>query len=76
MSIDEIQTELDLISTAIARITSQPVSSFAIQGRQNAYEGAGKLEALYKRQQYLETQLARLQSGGRGIRVRSGVPGR
>lgn len=72
MTAAEIQTELDLISGAIARITGAQVSSFSIQGRQNTYEGAAKLEALYKRQAFLTAQLTRVQRGG-GIRTRYGV---
>lgn len=75
MTASQIETELATINAAILRITENKVSSFSTGGRQVAFEGALKLEQLYTRQQYLEAQLARLNStGGRGgIPVRYGV---
>jgi len=67
----QIETELTSINLAILRITDAKVSSFSSGGRQNTFEGAGKLEALYRRQSHLESQLTRLARGG--IRVRYGV---
>jgi hypothetical protein len=69
----QIQTELDAILLAILRITESKVSTFSTGGRQVAFEGAGKLEALYKRQSYLESELARMNRGVSGIPVRYGV---
>ncbi len=69
----QITAELEQITLAILRITESKVSTFSTGGRQVAFEGAGKLEALYKRQQYLEAQLTRINAGGGGIRVRPGV---
>ncbi len=73
MTATQISTELEQINLAILRITESKVSTFSTGGRQVAFEGAGKLEALYKRQQYLEAQLSRLERGGAGIPVRYGV---
>lgn len=71
----QIETELTVVNAAILRVTEQKVASYSVTGRQNAFEGAGKLTALYARQQYLENQLARLTRNGGvgGIRVRPGV---
>lgn len=71
----QIETELTAVNAAILRITEQKTSTYSVQSRQVAFEGAGKLDALYKRQQYLEAQLSRLQANGGvpGIRLRYGV---
>ena len=74
MTQTEITTELTAIAAAILRITGQKTISTSVGGRQTAFEGAGKLTALYARQGELEARLARLQRNGTtGIPGRSGV---
>lgn len=68
----DIQSELAIVRASIRTITGQVLAGEDIGQKNVAYASTAKLEALYKREQYLEGKLREAERGG-GIRVRYGV---
>lgn len=72
----ELEAELTSVRAARLRIIENEEVQGSVQGRQTTRHGMSSLEFLNKQEQYLLSQLSRLDASGnsKGIRPRYGVP--